>query len=295
MLDHKYKVFYHLARNPNTTQVAEELHQTQPAISKSLRELEKELGITLFFRTKGRMHLTEAGLYLFGQVEEVMQKERETAYGINQMRNSFEGELHIGASTTLSQNILPTVVARFTTAFPQIKISLINGNTKQIEDAVVENHLHLAFIEGTPTRPDLHYIPYLEDEIVPVCATGTQLPESLTKETFGQYPFVFRERGSGTYHVIKQQLAGAGISIERLQEQAVIGSTEGIKHYLCHSECIAFLSVYSIRNELANGKLRIIETEDLTIRRTLYAIHRSGEPDPYAMRFLDFAQNEKNI
>lgn len=56
MLDHKYKVFYHLAQTPNTTKVAEELLLSQPAISKNIKELEKELGITLFNRIKGRMH-----------------------------------------------------------------------------------------------------------------------------------------------------------------------------------------------------------------------------------------------
>ena len=60
MLDHKYKVFYHLAQTPNTTKVAEELLLSQPAISKNIKELEKELGITLFNRIKGRMQLTEA-------------------------------------------------------------------------------------------------------------------------------------------------------------------------------------------------------------------------------------------
>ena len=64
MLDHKYKVFYHLAQTPNTTKVAEELLLSQPAISKNIKELEKELGITLFNRIKGRMQLTEAGQYL---------------------------------------------------------------------------------------------------------------------------------------------------------------------------------------------------------------------------------------
>lgn len=52
MLDHKYKVFYHLAQTPNTTKVAEELLLSQPAISKNIKELEKELGITLFNRIK---------------------------------------------------------------------------------------------------------------------------------------------------------------------------------------------------------------------------------------------------
>lgn len=103
MLDHKYKVFYHLAQTPNTTKVAEELLLSQPAISKNIKELEKELGITLFNRIKGRMQLTEAGQYLYSEIEILVRKEREINFRIDKMKHTFTGTLHIGASTTLSQ------------------------------------------------------------------------------------------------------------------------------------------------------------------------------------------------
>ena len=107
MLDHKYKVFYHLAQTPNTTKVAEELLLSQPAISKNIKELEKELGITLFNRIEGRMQLTEAGQYLYSEIEILVRKEREINFRIDKMKHTFTGTLHIGASTTLSQYVLP--------------------------------------------------------------------------------------------------------------------------------------------------------------------------------------------
>lgn len=89
MLDHKYKVFYYLAKNPNTTKVAEELYLSQPAISKGIRELEKELGITLFHREKGRMYLTQAGKYLFAEIEPLLEKERKILFEIDRLKNTF--------------------------------------------------------------------------------------------------------------------------------------------------------------------------------------------------------------
>ena len=89
MLDHKYKVFYHLAQTPNTTKVAEELLLSQPAISKNIKELEKELGITLFNRIKGRMQLTEAGQYLYSEIEILVRKEREINFRIDKMKHTF--------------------------------------------------------------------------------------------------------------------------------------------------------------------------------------------------------------
>ena len=295
MIDHKFKLFYHLAKNPNTTQVAQELYLSQPAISKNIRELEKELGITLFHREKGRMSLTDAGHYLLAETELLLQKEREISFELDKMRSTFNGTLYLGASTTLSQYVLPGILAGFTTQNPEIKINLTSGNTDQIEKEVLANNIHLAFIEGTPTQPDIHYIPYLRDEIVLVCAAHNPIAESISRKELLNLHFVQREKGSGTYHVIKKHLTAIGIPVHSLHNQLVLGSTEGIKQYLQYSDCFALLSIFSIREELRSNKLKIIETEGLTIERKFYAIHRQGEIDPYAQKFLDYTlKNSKD-
>lgn len=290
MLDHKYIIFYHLAKNPNTTKVAVELGLSQPAISKSIKELERELSVTLFHREKGRMQLTETGKFLLGEITPLLQKEREVLFELDKRRDTFSGTLHIGASTTLAQYILPELLSDFIRRNPDIHIHLSSGNTDQIEHEVIAGNLHLAFIEGTPTQPDIRYIPFINDEIVLVGSASNSLPEQITPEQFRELDFIFREKGSGTYHIIRRQLALSGIDISQLRTRLTLGSTEGIKQFLRHSrDSFALLSVYSVREELTSGKLRIIDIEGLTIDRTFYAIHRQGEPDPYARRFLDFA------
>lgn len=291
MLDHKFVIFYHLAKTPNTTKVAEELSLSQPAISKSIKELEKDLGITLFNREKGRLQLTEAGEYLLSETTSLLHKEREIEYHIGQMKNTFSGTLRIGASTTLSQYILPEILAKFAQSRSGIDLLLESGNTEQIENEIVTDNLQIAFIEGNPTRPDIRYIPFIRDEIVLACASNAPVPEQITKDELAKLSFVFRERGSGTYHVIKKQLKENGIDIHDLPTQLLLGSTEGIKHYLLYSGCCALLSVYSIREELSAGKLRIVDIDNFSIERMFYAIHRQGEPDLYARKFLDFTLN----
>lgn len=288
MLDHKFIVFYHLAKNPNTTKVAETLYLSQPAISKSIKELEKELNISLFDRRKGRLHLTSAGEYLLQKTEHLIQEERDISFEINKMISVFSGTLNIGASTTLSQYILPELLANFTNDFPGIKINVISGNTSQIEDEIVASNLHLAFIEGTPNQPDIHYIPFIKDEIVLVCSARKEIDDCISKEQLQQLNFVFREKGSGTYNIIKKQLNRMGIDINSLHQQLILGSTEGIKRYLQHSNCFALVSAYSVREELSNNQLKIIDIEGLSIERVFYAIHKQGTPDAYASQFLHF-------
>lgn len=295
MLDHKLTVFYHLAKHPNATRVAEELLLSQPAISKNIKELEKELGITLFNREKGRLQLTPAGKYLQEETEQLLKKERHILFRIDQMRKEFNGSLQIGASTTLSQYILPSLLSRFIQTLPGLKINLLSGNTYQIEQEIMTHNLHLAFIEGTPTQPDIHYIPFLRDEIVLVCAASNPVPETISKDQLKNLKFVFREKGSGTYHIIKKQLHSANLNINDFNEQLVLGTTEGIKQYIRCTDCFALLSIYSVRQELASGTLKVIETGGLTIERMFYAVHHQGEPDPYAQRFLNFVLNAQAL
>lgn len=126
MLDHKLTIFYHTAKHLNTTKAAEILRLSQPAISKSIKELEKGLGITLFDREKGRLMLTPAGKYLLEQSEELIERERIITFNLQHMKKEFSGTLHIGASTTLSQYILPEYLARFRETHPYIEINLIS-------------------------------------------------------------------------------------------------------------------------------------------------------------------------
>lgn len=200
MLDHKLTIFYHTAKHLNTTKAAEILRLSQPAISKSIKELEKGLGITLFDREKGRLMLTPAGKYLLEQSEELIERERIITFNLQHMKKEFSGTLHIGASTTLSQYILPEYLARFRETHPYIEINLISGNTYQIEQELLDKNIQLAFIEGVPSQTDIHYIPFLKDEIVLVTSAKNDSPESITKEQLKTLKFVVREEGSGTYN-----------------------------------------------------------------------------------------------
>ena len=105
--------------------------------------------------------------------------------------------------------------------------------------------------------------------------------------------FVVREEGSGTYNIIQRQLSASGMSINELNQQIVIGSTEGIKQYLKHSDCYALVSVFSVQDELACGLLKIIDIDDFEITRTLYAIHKQGTIDPYAELLLRFCNTSR--
>lgn len=101
----------------------------------------------------------------------------------------------------------------------------------------------------------------MEDELVAVTRTGSKLQvgEEITPEELLHIPLVLRERGSGTLDVFEKALQQHNIKLSSLQVLMYLGSTESIKLFLEHTDCMGIVSIRSITRELYAGQLRVIE------------------------------------
>ena len=121
------------------------------------------------------------------------------------LHNEYTGGLKLGASTTIAQYVLPPLLASFIGKFPQVSLSLLNGNSREIEAALQEHRIDLGFVEGVFRLPNIRYTTFLEDELVAVVRTGSKLAvgEEITPDELFHLPLVLRERGSGTLDVFE--------------------------------------------------------------------------------------------
>ena len=93
-------------------------------------------------------------------------------YEMHLLHNEYIGDLKLGASTTISQYVLPPLLANFIAKFPQVNLSLLNGNSREIEAALQEHRIDLGLVEGICRLPNLRYTTFLQDELVAVVHTG---------------------------------------------------------------------------------------------------------------------------
>ena len=112
----------------------------------------------------------------------------------------------------------------------------------------------------------------------------------LAADELREIPLVLREGGSGTLEVIKAALGRAGIRIPQLNVVMRLGSTEGIKAFVRNSDAMAIVSVISVVDELRSGVLRIIDLEDLPLRRDFAFVHVETEPSALVRQFIEFAR-----
>lgn len=293
----RLEVFYAVAKRLSFTKASLELHITQPAVTRHIHELEEQYHNKLFERYGNKICLTQAGHLLLQYAEQLSEIYRAIDFEMNTLANLKQGTLYLGASTTISQYVIAPVLAGFRKNFPGIEVNLLNGNTEQIETALLKKEIQVGIIEGRSKNQEISYRPYLKDEIVLVCskdhpmATKTEITAHELRTT----SFVLREQGSGTLQVIEHALRSLNLKLSDLAIEIRLGSTESIKDYLIHSSSMAFLSIHSLSKELQNGELQVVDVKDLSIVRSFFFISLQGNSDGIVEDFFRFAMTYHNL
>ncbi len=291
MFDFRFKVFHTVAKRLSFTKAASDLFITQPAVSKHIQELEQYFKVPLFNRKGNQIQLTAQGKVLLEYTEQLLNIYRNMEFDMNSFSNQQKGLLHLGASSTISQYVIPSVLADFHKKYQEVNVRLMNGNTEQIEQALLNNDIDIGIIEGQSKNKDIKYVEYVKDEIVLVSNTQHILAKKpyLTINELKKIPLLVREAGSGTLDVITHALKPFGLNFSQLNIEMELGSTEAIKTYLRNSECMAFLSIHSVLNELSSNSFRILDVKGLSIERYFYFIQRQGASEQLANLFMHFA------
>jgi len=296
-MDFRLKVFFTVANRLSFTKAAKELFITQPAISKHIQELEEQYKIKFFERNGSKISLTNAGELLLKHTKNIFEVYREIDFDMSALINQQRGLLRLGASTTISQYIIPPLLARFHQKLQEIKVNLLNGNTEQIEKALLNKEIEIGIVEGQSKNQSIKYTEFLKDELVLVCNSKNPLinKESVNQEDLKSMRFVMREQGSGTLEVIEYALKPFEINLSQLTIEMQLGSTESIKSYLMNSDCVAFISVHAIEKELKNNELVILDIDNLVIERFFYIITLQGKNDALSELFIQNMANYYNL
>ena len=293
--DFRLKVFKTVADRLSFTKAAAELLISQPAVTRHISELEKQLGVPLFDRCRGNVSLTAHGKLMLDYANRILAIYADLNDTFADDAGRPAGNIRIGASTTIAQYLLPPILARFTTRFPGVRVAMMSGNSDQVEQALGGHGIDLGMVESLSRRQGLHYTVFAPDELVLVARTGGPYSrtESITADELREIPLVLREGGSGTLEVIKAALGRAGIRIPQLNVVMRLGSTEGIKAFVRNSDAMAIVSVISVVDELRSGVLRIIDLEDLPLRRDFAFVHVEAEPSALVRQFIEFARADR--
>ncbi len=181
-------------QNFNLTEAAKALFTSQPGVSKAIIELEEELGIDIFTRHGKRIRgLTEPGKQVLKSVENILQE----IEGLKRIGKEFAsqdaGSFTIATTHTQARYSLPTVVQAFSQKFPKVRLSLLQGNPKQVAEMVLNDQADIAIAtEAIADIDGLVSLPCFQWEHMVVVPPSHPLAQAkaLTLEELATFPLI---------------------------------------------------------------------------------------------------------
>jgi DNA-binding transcriptional LysR family regulator len=292
MSDRRLQVFFSVARHLSFTKAAEALHMTQPAVTFQVRQLEEQFNTRLFDRTHNRINLTDAGEQVYHYAKQIFELYSRMESEVRELTGEVSGVMILGASTTVAEYMLPSLLGAFKHKFPDVIIRLQVSNTEGIVALVEENQIDLGVVEGPVSNKSLMMEICRIDRLVAVLPPDHALAGSkhLPVADVLKYPFITREEGSGTREVTFDYLRGAGLEPADLTVVMELGSPESIKGAIEAGMGISILSRSTIGKELQLGTLTCVELEP-RLERPFSFVHQKQKFRVRAIEeLLDFAR-----
>jgi LysR family cys regulon transcriptional activator len=202
-------------QNFNLTEAAKALFTSQPGVSKAIIELEEELGIDIFTRHGKRIRgLTEPGRAVLKSVELILQE----IEGLKRIGKEFaaqdSGSFTIATTHTQARYSLPSVVQAFSQKFPKVRLSLLQGNPRQVAEMVINGQADLAIAtEAIADIDGLVSMPCFQWEHLVVAPPDHPLTrqKSLTLEDIAAYPLITYDTAFAGRNKIDQAFARRGL------------------------------------------------------------------------------------
>ncbi len=293
MADRRLQVFHTVADVLSFTKAAEQLHMTQPAVTFQVRQLEEHFSARLFDRTHNRISLTEAGRLVDDYARRILELYSEMERAVGEMTGDVSGHVVVGASTTIAEYLLPSLLGEFSARFPELNISLKVSNTDGVVDMVDRNTIDLGIVEAPVESGNLEIEVCRMDELVVIVPPDHPLTAhySVSPVQLQDYPFVSREEGSGTREVFHDYLRDHGVHIERINTTLDLASPEAIKGAVEAGIGISVVSRTILDKELRLGSLAALPLNPVLMRPFSFVRKKQKFRLPVMTELLDSARS----
>jgi DNA-binding transcriptional LysR family regulator len=292
-------VFVSIYQTGSTSRASEQLHLSQSAVSSALAALEERLQMPLFERVGRNLNPHRNAQAVYVQAQAILGQ----ALTLEHYHKHQAGQLHIGASTTIGNYVLPELVAQVYEALPKASIELYIANTREVISEIEQLNIDIALVEGMPRPSDskvLEQRAWRTDTLMVFAKRDSRWLKGLsnyneagggyelTTEQLSKLPLLVREAGSGTRQIIDEQLLQylPGAEVVR-----AVAQSEAIKNMVNADIGLGCLSQHVIEKELAEASLVPVKIKGIDLRRTWWLVwHKARHQSPIWQTFIDIIQ-----
>lgn len=294
----KLEIFLHAAESSSLSAAGKRMHLSQPTVSHHIHELEKELGVSLFERVAGGVHLTEAGQLLLPWARKLIHQSMQVQEIMASFQEKIVGHLRIACSTTSGKYLRPLLAGRFRNRYPWVKVTILSCTPEYVVPRLLEEEANLGVLSREAFEKEMESQEFFTDEIILIIPNGHAWsrrhfiePEELLGE-----PLIMRELTSGTRRVLLTELGKHDIHQDDLDVFLELGNAEAIVETVAAGFGIAFVSRLAAAYALREGKVIEISIRNLELRRKVYMVRRAIESPNRAQEvFWSFVHSAENI
>ncbi len=291
-----YKVFYTVAKSGSLTKAAEELYISQPAVSRSIKQLETQLGITLFTRTHRGMQLSaNGGKLIFAEVEKALNLLSDAENRITEMKTSATGTIRIGASDTIFEYFLADKIVDFHERFPAVKFELLADITPDTIEKLKAEKCDVAFVNlPIPPEPDLTLYGNcmrLNDVFVAGDKFAELKGEETTLEELKKYPLILMEENTVSRKSLDNFFHSVGIEMNPSIE---VGSWDLMKRLVIKGMGVGVIPREYVAQLLDEGTLFEVQTDVALPVRSVGMLLPKHKPTSYALHTFTEAFRKEN-
>lgn len=284
-----YRVFYIVAKVKSISSAAKELYISQPAVSRSIKQLEEKLGKQLFFRTPRGMQLTHEGELLFKYIGQAYNLISIAENKFTELQNIINGEVRVGVSTTVFTSYLLPFIKVFHDNYPNVKINIKNKSTYEIVDLLKKSELDFGIVD----LPIKKYTEFNIKEMWTVqdCFVCNEkykflLEKPIPLKELENYPILLREKNRNTRIYIDKVFQHYGVNI--VPELEMTGHHAMIE-FIKMGFGIGCVVRNFVEDELKKSILYEIKTVEEIPPRKLGIVTLKDVPlSTAAMKFIDY-------
>ncbi len=281
------RAFYQVAKCQNVSLAARQLFVSQPAVTAQVKLFEESCGLKLFKKKGRNLILTDEGKTLFNFSRKIFEYEKKIEDAVAQMKALKKGNLKLGSARTYARYFMPFLLTGFRNAFPDIKIHLDEGSSREMIHSLIELKNEVVIIAKADDHPNIAYIPFSREELVLILSPNHRLvrQDSISLEQMAEEAIIMKDPGSGTRRLVDGLFSDNGITPNVLMET---GDAEIIKLLVQHGEGISFLVKEAVAIELQEKKLVSVPLKADPLFLDVTIAYLKNQPlSPPAQAFLD--------
>lgn len=270
------KIFCLVVDEGSISQVARLSFVSQPAITRKIHQLEDFYGTLLFDRSEGKLKVTETGKILYHFAKAIVNDFNHSKEVIQQLTGESNIHLTVGASLTIGEYFLPSLLGRFKKQKPDIRVTLSINNTPRVLEELSNDVIDLALVEGLVENNAFKVEKFAEDELVLVCPPDHPWKDrkEIQIQELANERMIWREAISGTRLIVENTLREYGI-LEKIESYMEIGSTQAIKSAVEAGLGISILPKLTVARELEQGFLHQVEIPGIKMTRNLWLVQKN--------------------